>query len=705
MLTRISDLASRRPWRIMVVAVAFAALAVLFGAMRLGNLSTGGSDDPSSEAAHAASALSRAGGIDPGDTIVALVSPGADVRSGAGAREVARVAATLRATAGVARVVTPARAGPALVSRDGDSAYVVAQPWARADEDAVAARAERRLADDPAVTLGGSVIADRDTGDIIGADIARAELIAFPILFLLSLLIFRGVVAALLPPLIGGLAILGGMLGLAVANGVTTISTYAINLVIGLGLGLAIDYGLLMVSRYREEIAARGPGRAALGATMRTAGRSVGFSALTVAAALAGLLVFPQGFLRSMGIGGVVVALVAAALSLTVLPAILALLGRRIDAGAPARWRRTAAADDEVTSGFWYRLSSAIVRRPAPYALAGAAIMVLLALPAIGIRFTTIDAGALPTSSSARLVHDAIERDFPTDASSPAVIAVSAPDGPVARSALRDYAGRLREVPGVASVAAPRPVGDRTWRIDASLAGEALSPGAQDAVGAVRAVPAPYPVLVGGETATLVDDKASLAAHLPAAAAVIVGATLLLLFLLTGSVVLAAKGVVMNALTVGATLGILKWGFQDGALEGLLGFHSLGGVSTTQPILIAALAFALSTDYGVFLLSRITEAHDAGRSPQDAVAIGLQRTGRIVTAAALLFVVAIGAFAASRIVVIKEIGVGTAVAVALDATIVRAVLVPALMGLLGRWNWWAPRPLARLHARLGLGSG
>jgi uncharacterized membrane protein YdfJ with MMPL/SSD domain len=699
----LAGVTSRRPWRVVALAVAFAAVGVLVGAPGVGGLSSGGFDDPSSQSIQAKERLERATGISSGASLVALVRPEGGVRDAAGRGEVASVARSLRADPGVARVVGPEGPSSPLVSGDGRSAYLVAQFRAASDDaqEDVAGRLEDAFAGRPDVTLGGQVVANREVGDIIGEDIARAELLAFPILFLISIFVFRGVVAALLPIMVGVTTVLGGFLGLTVANQVTEISTYAVNLVIGLGLGLSIDYALLIVARYREEIAASGPGRAALARTMRTAGRSVLFSALTVAVALAGLTVFPQGFLLSMGLGGAIVALVAATLSLTLLPAVLALLGGRVNAWAPARWRwRTDDAAAPVHSGFWYRWSRFVLRRPGRMAILGAAIMIALALPAIGISFTTVDARALPTSASARQVSDALRDDFPLDRSEPVVLAVEAPPG--ARARVDAYAAGLRHVPGVKAVAPAQAAGPGTWRVEVTAAGGALSDEAQRTVRAVRDVPAPFPVLVGGVTAELIDQKASLAAHLPAAVAIIAGATLVILFLMTGSVVLAAKAVVMNALTLGATLGILTLIFQDGHLEGPLGFDSLGGVSATQPILIAALAFGLSTDYAVFLLSRIKEQHDRGLGDREAVAAGLERTGRIVTAAALLFCIAIGAFATSRIVVIKEIGVGTAAAVALDATIVRAVLVPSLMGLLGRWNWWAPRPLARLHAKLGL---
>ncbi|MCU0309089.1 MAG: MMPL family transporter [Thermoleophilia bacterium] len=679
MLTRLADLAGRRARLVILAAVLFTALSVVLGASRLGGLSSDGFDDPAAEAVRAQDRVVAATGADPGETIIALVRPGAPVASPAGRDALARAERTLGGVPGVAAVVAPRGDGSPQVARDGRSAYLVAALRADADAAEVVAGAREAFAGDGTVTLGGAVVADEEIGEIIGQDILRAELIAFPILFLVSLFVFRGLVASLLPVMVGMVTVLGGFLGLALANEVTTISVYATNLVIGLGLGLAIDYALLVVSRYREEIARR------------------------VAAAMAGLMIFPQDFLFSMGLGGILAAAVAATASLTLLPAVLALLGARVNSGAPARWkRRTAEADRPVTSGGWYRLSRYVMRRPGRIAAVAAGVMVLLALPAAGISFTAIDAGVLPSSSSARQVSDALETGFRQDRSDPVTLAVRAPDTPAARAALGAYAARVGAVPGVAAVTTPEPLGSGTWRIDAYLADRPLSAAAEDAVDAVRAIPAPYDTLVGGTTAGLADQKASLAAHLPWAAAAIALATMVILFLLTGSVVLPVMAIVMNLLTLGATLGILALAFQEGWLEGLLGFDSIGGVSTTQPILIAALAFGLSTDYAVFLLSRIKEARDSGLDDREAVAVGLERTGRIVTAAAVLFCIAMGAFATSQIVIIKELGVGTVVAVLLDATIVRALLVPSLMAMLGRWSWWAPRPLVRLHAWIGL---
>ncbi len=704
-MSRLASLASRRPWRVIIIAVLFLGVSVVVGAPLTGNLTAGGFEDKDAQFFQAREQLEDATGASPGPALIALVDPGTDVTAGAGRAEVERVAATIAEDPDVRRVVTAYDGGgDALISDDGTSSYVAAF-FAPVGDDAVEDAASRigdELANEPNVSLGGVAVVGEQVGSIIGEDLARAEMLAFPIIFLLSLWVFRGFVAALLPSLMGAVVIFGSFLAIGLANEGLTLSVYALNLAIGLSLGLAIDYSLLIISRYREEIAARGPGREALARTLQTAGRSVLFSAVTVAAALAGLMVFPQRFLFSMGLAGVMVALIAAGIALLVLPAVLALLGRRINSGAPGFLKRGSEhADEAVTSGFWYRLSNAVMRRPAIVAAVTATVLVIVALPALNINFTSVDASVLPTSATARQVSDTIDRDFSTDVSEPIYLAIDAPDTPEARAELTAYAQRLRALPDAALVTPPAVVGDSTWRIDVYSNAPSLDESTQDLVAAVRDVPAPYPTLVGGVSAGFVDQKDSLAAHLPWAITVIALTTIVALFLMTGSVILPIKAVLMNVLTLGATLGILVWIFQDGRLEGLLSYDSSGALDLTQPILLGAMAFGLSTDYAVFLLSRIKEAHDAGLGTKESVAIGLQRTGRIVTAAALLFAVAIGAFATSEITLIKELGVGTALAVLIDATIIRALLVPSLMALLGKWNWWAPRPLRRFHERFG----
>jgi RND superfamily putative drug exporter len=476
----------------------------------------------------------------------------------------------------------------------------------------------------------------------------------------------------------------------------TSVSIFALNLVTGLGLGLAIDYSLFIVSRYREEIARSGPGIDAMRRTLQTAGRTVLFSSLTVAGAIASLIVFPQRFLYSMGIGGFCVALIAAAIALIVLPAVLTLLGRRVNALTPAFLARRAERDARPAhEGFWYRLSRLVMRYPGRIAVTTAALLIALGLPFLGIEFRSVDAQVLPKSASARQVDDALRADFPPYRDSPVTLAVSG-----GRDAAERAAIEAAHVPGVAAVARPRALHGGVYAIDVISPAPPLDDRSQDLVRDLRTLRSD--ALVTGQSAHWVDLQRSLVDHLPLVVAIVVAVTLAVLFVMTGSVILPIKQVLMNALALCAVFGVLVLIFQDGRFEGLLGYTSQGGLESTMPVLLFGALFGLSTDYGVFLLARIKEAHDGGLSNSEAVALGLERTGRIVTAAALLFSIAVGAFVTSKIIFIKEFGFGTALAVLLDATIIRALLVPSLMQLLGEWNWWAPGPLRRLHARIGV---
>ena len=706
MLSSIARLVSARPKRVLLGTLLFAVVAGVIGGPVAGSMKAGADnfEDPASESVAARNTLEHAAGTSSEPDVIALVRPASPVRSAPGEAQVRRVSARLSADPGVGRVVSfPSTGDPALVSRDGHATYVAAYfRGTNVDaKDDTAKRLDRNLRHEHGVQLGGPRLASHEVSQQVQSDLARAELLAFPILFLLSLWVFRGLVAAALPPLLGGLAIVGTLLGLQIVSQFTHLSIFALNLVTGLGLGLAIDYSLFIVSRYREELARRGAGAEALRRTMATAGRTVAFSALTVVAALASLLVFPQRFLYSMGIGGMIVAFVAATLALVALPALLALLGPRVNALSPERWQRAGERDARLAhEGFWYRLSRGVMRRPGRVAIAATAVLVVLGLPFLRIAFTGFDAKVLPKSATARQVSDALDREFPPHRASPITLAVDAPR--TASPQVRALAAEIRHLPAAAAVTPPRPLNGATWQIDVISSAAPLATRSQDLVDRIRQARTPLHVAVQGQTARFIDQQASLGAHLPLALALLAATTLLVLFAMTGSVILPVKALVMNLLTLSAAFGILVFVFQDGRLEGLLSYSSLGGLDSTQPILLFVIAFALSTDYAVFLLTRIKEARDAGAGERESVAIGLQRTGRIVTAAALLFCVAIGAFATSQIVFIKELGVGTALAVLIDASIVRALLVPSLMALLGRWNWWAPRPLRRLHERIGL---
>jgi RND superfamily putative drug exporter len=700
MLTNLANFIYDNGRRVLFAGVLLAMVAGVFGLGVVKHMSPYGADDPATQSVKATSRFEAATHrkIDPG--VVAIVST-ADVASPAAQRRVEQVAGQLRTEPDVASALSFYDThDPAMVSRDRHSTYVLAYFKARSDKqlEEAAKHIESRFAGQRDVRLGGEQIAGAQANTQVGNDLARAELLAFPLIFLLSLLFFRSLVAALLPPLLGGLAILLTFFALRIVSGFTDLSVFALNLVTGLGLGLAIDYSLFMVSRYREESAVQGFGAAALRRTLQTSGRTILFSSLTVAAAIASLVIFPQRFLYSMGIAGALVAVIAAALALTVLPALLVVLGPRVNALAPKRLQRARDRDARPeASGFWYRLSQLVMRRAGTVAAISAGALIALGIPFTSIRFLPVSASVLPVSASAHQVDQALRNQFPPGRTSPLEVVAAAPAGSAQLSA---FVQRIRALPGVAAVAPAQPAGRDLSLLDVAPASPTYSAAAKRLVHAVRSLRGPFYVGVAGQTAAFVDLEHSLETHLPLVLGVVIAATLIILFLMTASVVLPVKAVLMNALGLSAVFGILVLIFQDGNLQGVLGYQSTGALDATQPILLFVIGFGLATDYGVFLLSRIKEAHDGGMPNSQAVASGLERTGRIVTAAAVLFAVAIGAFTTSGLVFIKELGLGTALAVLIDATVIRALLVPSLMELLGEWNWWAPAPLRRLHDRL-----
>ena len=683
MLDRLTQRGVRHPRRTAVLAVLFVLAAAAVGGGVASKLNAANAfENPSSQAAHARTQIETATGVEPIAGVLALVH-GAPLGIAA-----ASAARTLRQDPGVARVASYATTHDRpLVSRDGRFTVVAASLYASAQPDAVVDRLTKAFASRPGVQLGGADVSLRQTNLQATKDLGFAELLAFPLLALLAFLIFRGV-AALLPLAVGVTSVLGSLVALRIINAGLPLSSFALNVVIGLGLGLSIDYSLILVSRFREELGRGVATSEAIRATIATAGRTVIFSALTVAAAMLSLVVFPLRFLQSIGIGGAVVALTAAATSLIVLPALFVLLGARLGASQPA----------PAANGFWYRLARGVMRRPGIIATATITGLLLLAMPTLGTKWSGIDASVLPTTQSSRVVSDAITRDFPAANATPTFVAVSAPAS--AGPELAAYAHRLARVPDVRSVSPAHRLSSTTWELTAAVAGSPIGTTAQTTLHDIRTMPTPYPSAVGGQAAEFHDQQASIAASLPLALAILALSTLVILWLMTGSVILPIKALVMNALTVGATLGLLVLVFQDGRLTGPLAYTSQGGIESTDFLVLAAIAFGLSTDYGVFLLTRIKEAHDRGLPNREAVAAGLQRTGRLVTAGAIMVAVALGAFGTSHVIFIKELGLGTAAAVLLDAFIIRALLVPALMALLRQRNWWSPAPLRRLHARL-----
>lgn len=701
MFDALARIADGRARRVGFVAILFFVVAAAIGGSVSEHMGPYGAEDDRSESIKAERALEAAGYRGSDMTVLAQDLDWRDAGQRTGFENLRREVARMPGVESTEGPPATARPSP-FVSPEAGSAFFDVT-FESSDDDANQETAKLiadRLEDREDVVVGGVALANEQVNTQVSNDLQRAEIIVFPLLLILSFLFFRSLVAALLPLMVGAIAIVGTFLALRIATEIGSVSFFALNLTTGLGLGLAIDYSLFIVSRYREEIARTGPGLEAMRRTLHTAGRTVLFSSLTVAASMAALLIFPQRFLYSMGLGGVIVSLLSAFVALTVLPAVLTMLGTRVNALAPAFMQRRREAEAQSTqSGFWYRLSRFVMRRPGPIAVVTAAGLILLSLPAFGMKFVAVDATILPPGESSRVVQETLERDFPASSRENIRVAVTGDAGTA-----RDERKRLAGIEGIGAVGPPVRVGPGLFLIQARSEGGYMEEPTKNAVDRIRELPQPPGgnVKVTGGTALFLDFQQSLIDHLPYALAIIVGATLLILFLMTGSVVLPVKSLLMNVLNLGAVFGLLTLIFQDGNLNGLLDFETPGGVDQSTPILILAITFGLSTDYAVFLLSRIKEARDSGISDSESVAVGLERTGRIVTAAALLFAIAVGAFASGEIVFVKELGVGTALAVLIDATIIRALLVPSLMELLGSRNWWAPGPLRRFHDRFGL---
>jgi RND superfamily putative drug exporter len=632
------------------------------------------------------------------------------------------VAAKVAASSGVSQVASYwATGSPALRSRDGTEALVLAHV---AGDDTVlknrtnAIEARVDTTSGPVtVRAGGLAASNNAIGTQIGKDLKLAESIAIPATMILLILAFGSVVAAALPVAIGLVSIVATLAILWLLGSVTNVSIYALNLTTAMSLGLAIDYSLLMVNRYREELAGGYDVAEAVIRSVATAGRTILFSAMTVAAAMAALLVFPVYFLRSFAYAGISVVFLATIGALVILPALLAILGHHVNAG-PVRLGSWRPAFGRPESPFWRRVATSVMRRPLAAAVPVVIFLVVLGLPFLHVHFGTPDDRVLPTSAPARQVGDALRTQFNTNANNTIDVVTTRP---LTGEAALTYSRRLSAEPGVTQVTGPAGIwvaGQQvstagvltaqhqtvqgSW-FSAIISPDPLSGAAQSLVGQVRsvAVPGGVTAYAGGAAASLVDQKHDLGSRLPLALILIVLTTLIVLWLFTGSVLLPFQALVLNVLSLSAAFGAMVWIFQDGHLSGLLSFTPLP-TSTTMPLLLFCIAFGLSMDYEVFMLSRIKELHDAGASNTEAVAGGLARTGRIITTAAALMAVTFLAFATSKVSFIQMFGIGTALAIVVDATLIRGVLVPAFMRLAGEANWWSPAPLRRLHDRIGL---
>ncbi len=699
----------RRRRLVLAIALIGVALAGVWGTGVFSRLqSAGGFAAPNSQSVRAGNLATAAFGRDAGDVVVLYSSPSQTVRSPAfEAAVTATLAALPRADVQSAQTYWTTRS-PQFVSASGRQTYAVLELAGGNDAARIKSydAIKGRLAA-PGLTAvaGGQIPTEEAINKEVTADIGRAEGLSMPVLLVLLLVIFGSLAAASLPLAIGGIAILGSFTALRLLTLATPVSIYSINITTILGLGLGIDYGLFIVSRFREELRSRATVEDAVARTVATAGRTVAVSGITVAMALASLMLFPETFLRSMGYGGVATVLVDMLAALTVMPALLAVLGPRVNA---LRIRRTVAVPrGPDASGAWYRLARSVMRRPVAYAAVIVVVLLALSSPFLRVTWGGTDAQALPSGAGPRVVTSALNKDFPGNPTAP-IEAVVSFGGPVAGSpargaALASYLSRLDQVPGITG-AQLTGVRGAVARVDMRYRPGPMTSQARAIVGQVREVapPAGASVAVGGQTAQLADELGSLSRTLPWMALIVVAVTFVLLFLAFGSVVLPVKAIVMNVLSLSATFGAVVWIFQDGHLSGLLHFTATGTIDPTMPILMLAIIFGLSMDYEVFLLSRIRERYDITGDNTTAIASGLQRTGGLITSLALLLVIVIGAFSASGITFIKLMGVGMIIALIVDATIVRVLLVPATMRLLGRANWYAPRPLRGLYARYGI---
>ena len=690
-------------WPILGAAVAALALSVL-GTMAPGNLDApNNSSIVESDRAYnlARTQLPQMFGSGTGSSfILVFSSQDLTAQDHAFQSAVERGVAPLQNDSRVTRVVTPYSAGASgLISRN---AHEVAAIVNVRDRSSVAAhyvpalRAEVNAAP-LSVVLTGNVPINQAFNHTLENDLQRAELVSLPIALILLLLIFRGAVAAMLPVAIGALTIAGGIAATVLISNLTYVSQYAFNIVTLIGLGVSIDYSLMFVSRFREELAGGASREEAVATTMATAGRAITFSGLSVAVGLSSLLFFQGTFLTSLGIAGAIVVAIAVLYGVTLLPALLAVLGSRVN------WLRLPSLRLGGGRGFWFATASWVMKRPATVLVPCVAALLVTGVPFAHLRLAGAGVDSLPPGNEARAGYDTLVRDFSGFNNNEIEVVAYFPNGRPDATATNDLSGRLARIPGVVKVDQPV-LGSRIALLTVVSNLDPASDGSRSIVDAIRAhntLDAGGQVLVFGDTASDLDLIAFIRSHLLAALLFVLAVTYLVLFAMTGSVLLPLKAVATNLMSITASFGALVWIFQDGHLGGLLGFTAQS-IDPSVPVILFALVFGLSMDYEVFLLARIQERWTETRENTRAVAEGLERSGRLITGAAAVMVAVFLAFGLADFVLIKSIGIGIAIAIAIDATVVRALVVPAVMRLLGARSWWAPRPLAALHRRAGL---
>jgi RND superfamily putative drug exporter len=702
MLRRLATAIVARPRAVLAVTVLFLVLAGVFGAGAADRLKAGGFDDPGSESAAAARVLDERFG-DSANLVLEVTARGGDIDGADVAASVQRLTRRLAQEPSVTVICSYwAGQSEALRSRDARSGLVLVRVGG--DEETAARHAKRIARDLPAedsavqVRAGGPLGLADEIDTRVHDDLVLAEAIALPVTLMLLVLVFGGVVAALVPLVMGVASILTTTLLLLGLSYITDVSVHALTVATAFGLGLAIDFGLLMVSRFREERDRGHDERQAVIEAVATAGRTILFSAATVTVALAGMFVFPLYFLRSIGLAAIAVVVVAAIAAVVVLPALLTLAGPRIDSLSLTRRRSQVSAD----SPFWRRTAAAVMRRPVRTALPVLALLLVLAVPLFHAAFGPADERALPADSPARQLTTDLRTRYTADRAGAITVVAETGASPV------DQIDEISVLPGVKRVDIAGGRHDRGVPNAAYLlvhpSDGGQSPAAQALVESIRALPgvAQRPLLVGGPAAVLIDSEQAIVDRLGLALAIVAVAMFVLLFLFTGSIVVPLKALTLNVFVLAAVLGTMVWVFQDGHLASVLGVTP-APLNIPMTVLLCTVVFGLSVDYEIFLLGRIKEARDRGASTAQATVAGLGRIGRIVTSAAAVLTVTLFSFS-TGLPFMKMFGIGTGLAILIDATLIRAVLVPAIMQLAGECNWWAPRPLRRLHAWIGLGD-
>ncbi|GAA4958555.1 MMPL family transporter [Actinoplanes utahensis] len=701
MLAALGRTCARLRWPVLGAWLVLLTAGAVLGGQVFDRLTPTGSLRPDAESHRADERVDR---LQPEGPVIVAVVGGRDVYDPALVAAVGAVTGEIRGMDGVTEVEDLYSAPGGRIGADNRSSLIRVEldrglPGDRREqvEDAVAAALHR--IDAPQVLVGGEKLAERAFADQAVADAAFGESVALAVLLVVLIAMLGGVVAGLIPLAAALATVTVTLLGLFGLTAVTGVSEFTVNVVTLLGIGLAVDYALLILARFAAEREAEGEARGEaepgvpvaelIARTLATAGRTVLISGLAVASAMAGLSAFAEPLLGAMALGGAVAVLLATVAGLTLVPALVAVAHRRIPA---TLFRRRTG------SPLLARLAVLAQSRPGPVALAVAGGLLALSLPFLSaVDLENSGARALPAPAEARRLHEVVQRDFSAGRADPIVVVA---DTDPAGEAFRDYLNRINTLDRVVRVE-PRPdIPGPAAVLDVTPDGATAGEPSRDTVRAIRALDPPFPVLVGGAAAELVDHRDSVADRFPVALLVVLLSTVALLFVLTGSVVIGLKALLMNALTLLATLGVLVVVFQWGVGDTLLGFESWGAIDVTTPVLLFVFVFGLSMDYEVFLLARIKEQVDrTGRPGDEAVLDGIRRSGPVVTAAAVCIGVVFLGFLLGDLIAVKEIGFAMAVALLLDVTVVRGLLLPALMSLLGAWNWWAPAPLRRLHDR------